>query len=86
MKNLRRSPQTTSTWLHIFHSLSLANFSCFISYSLDGKDVDDFQHTDDDESESHQNSDHSKKDTKLARSVGKKRAPTPAIDLEDDDV
>ena len=61
-------------------------FHCFISYSLDGKDVDDLQHSDDNESESEQDSDYDKKNTKLARSVGKKRTPTPAIESEDDDV
>ena len=63
----------------------LLTFSCFISYSPDGKDVDDLRCTDD-ESESEQDHNRDKNNAKLARSVGKKRAPTPAVESEDDDV
>ena len=70
--------------------LFVITFSYFIFCSPDGKDVDDLQGANnDDGSNSHEDSNRNKKNTKPAtrRSVliKKDRSPTPAVDLEDDE-
>jgi hypothetical protein len=87
MKILLLLPLTTCMWLHDF--VCRQSFPHFVFHSLDGKDVVDLEHTDNDESESHQDSYRSKQNTKPARkhnaSVIKKGPTTPTVELEDDD-
>jgi hypothetical protein len=75
----------------VFHLFS-SNLFFIIFYSLGEKDVEDLQHTDNDESISRQNSNHSKRNAKLSPkhrvSFRKNHSPTPtglAVELAEDD-